>query len=121
VFLLALAGTRLALQLHSVLEIIVGFLIGSAGLLIFARGLRADRGTFDAGRFAALLFLLGVTRFARVDAEEMIAYGARLAALPSQPTAAVERPAALRAGRYPIERLLPGTFERFPTLSNGAT
>jgi hypothetical protein len=121
VFLLALAGTRLALQLHSILEIAVGFLIGLACLLVFAHGLRTDRGKFDAGRFAALLLLLAVTRFARVDAEEMIAYGARLAALLSRMSAAVERPAIVNAERYHFERLLSGTFERFPTLSKGAT
>jgi len=120
-FLLALSGTRLALQLHSPLEVVVGFLIGFTCLLIFAAGLRADHGTFDAGRFAALLLLLGVTRFARVDAEEMITYGARLAALFSRTSAAVERPAILDAERYHIEQLRSGPFEWFPTLSNGAT
>lgn len=117
-FLLTLAGTRLALQLHNSLEIVVGFLIGFACLLVFARGLRADRGAFDAGRFAALLLLLGVTRFARVDAEEMIAYGARLAALLSRTSAMLERPEILNLERYHIEHC----FQRqFSTLSNGAT
>jgi hypothetical protein len=120
-FLLALAGTRLALQLHSHLEIGVGFLIGITCLLIFARGQRTDHGTFDAGRFAALLLLLGVTRFARIDAEEMIAYGARLAALLSLTSGAIEWPAMRNAERYHIERFPPETFERFSTLSNGAS
>jgi|APThiThiocy_cv2_1041547.scaffolds.fasta_scaffold21184_2 hypothetical protein len=120
-FLLALAVTRLALRLHSIPEIFVGFLIGTACLLIFARGLHTDRGPFDAGRLAALLLLLGVTRFAKIDAEDMIAYGARLAALLSDSLAAIERPAALDAARYHFERFLPQSVEEFSSLSKGAT
>lgn len=118
VFLLALAGTRLALRLHNISEIAVGFLIGTACLLIFARGSRTDLGPFEASRLAALLLLLGVTRFARIDAEEMIAYGARLTTLLSRSWAGIEQSAALRARPYQYEQILPGQFS---SLSKGAT
>lgn len=120
-FLLALAVTRLALGLHNLPEIVVGFLIGTACLLIFARGLHTDRGPFDAGRLAALLLLLGVTRFAKIDAEDIIAYGARLATLITGSLAAIECPAALHSEWYHFERFPSESVKEFSSLSKGAT
>ena len=71
---------------------------------------------FDVGQLAALLLLLAVTRFARLDAEEMIAYGARMATLSSN--APVEQSAFFPAWRYRIEHVVPQAPERFQTLSN---
>lgn len=116
-FLLGLAGTRMALQVHNVPEIIVGSLIGIACLMVFACGLRTCRHQFDVRQLAALLLLLGGTRFARVDGEQMIAYGVRLAVLLSNTP--VEQSALFPAWRHRIEHVSPTSPERIRPLSNG--
>lgn len=118
-FLLALAGTRLALQLHNAAEIVVGFFIGTICLAVFACSFRTTRQSYDVGQLAALLLLLGGTRFARIDAEEMIAYGIRMARAMPASDIPVDQPAPFFAGRYRIEHFGPASAKPFPTLSNG--
>ena len=118
-FLLALAGTRLALQLHNIAEVVVGFFIGIGCLAVFASCFRARRHAYDVGQLAALLLLLGGTRFARIDAEEMIAYGIRMARAMLASDIPVEQSALFFASRYRIEHFEPASANRFPTLSNG--
>jgi hypothetical protein len=73
-FVCVLAASRLALGLHTLSEISVGLLIGSACLALFAGQLRFEAAPIDAGQLATLLLLLAITRFARVDAEQLIAH-----------------------------------------------
>jgi membrane-associated phospholipid phosphatase len=111
-FLLSLAASRLALGLHSVPEVALGFLIGIICLLSFARDLHKAAVRFDVGQLAALLLLLAVTRFARIDAEGMIAYGARAAMLLTQaPATLIDRSAVLYG--WDIQ-LRPSRLEALP-------
>jgi membrane-associated phospholipid phosphatase len=75
--LCGLAGSRVALGLHSLAEIMVGFAIGTFCLVVFAHRLHWGSPLINPGQLIALLFLLAVTRFARIDAESMIAYSTK--------------------------------------------
>jgi hypothetical protein len=76
-FLVALAGSRVVLGLHTLPEIAVAFLIGIFCLGLFAHTLSRGPAPGDGGQLVALLLLLAVTRFARVDGEGFIASGAK--------------------------------------------
>lgn len=76
-FLLALAGSRVVLGLHTLSEVAVAFFIGIFCFGVFAHRLDQGSSQSDAGQLATLLLLLVVTRFARIDAEGFIAFGAK--------------------------------------------
>ena len=111
--LLALAATRWALRFHSGVEIVAGFFIGVASLTLFALAFRKAQVRIDVGQLAALLSLLAVTRFARVDAEEMVTYGVRSATVLLDTALAVGGRSSI-LGAVPDSKLfesLPNSFE----------
>jgi membrane-associated phospholipid phosphatase len=116
-FLLALAATRSALRLHSGLEIAVGFLIGGGCLAVFARSFHKVNPRVDGGQLVALLLLLAMTRFARVDGEDLIAYGARAGMLLLRQTAAVvEHSMIVGTWANGMEKLIPKLLDSLPAL-----
>jgi len=109
--LLALAATRWTLRLHSGPEVAAGFLTGIASLAVFTRDFHKAHVHVDVGQLAALLLLLAVTRFARVDAEEMINYGARSAMVLLDATAAVVERSAIRGADSKLVDSLPNLLK----------
>jgi membrane-associated phospholipid phosphatase len=68
-----LAASRLLLGLHSALEVAVGFAIGGFCLAVFAvHRAEARPIAVNAGEVVALLLLIGVAHYSRVDGEALI-------------------------------------------------
>ena len=76
IFVGMLAGSRVALNTHSLAEIGVAFAIGMFCLGVFGRQLNRSPRSTDRRQFMAMLLLLAAARFARIDGEAIIAYGA---------------------------------------------
>jgi len=75
IFVCMLAGSRIALNTHNLPEIGVALIIGALCLGVFGLQLKRSPPSTDRRQLVALLLLLVVARFARVDGEAIIAYG----------------------------------------------